>query len=478
MKDFHKEMFSLMDGVNEEKMLEIFEETEGDSKKEVSENILTNIKKKTYKKAGVNPYPLKSRKKRGWRGWKTLAASFLIIILVGAATGSFAPAWARMKQALQFIPGLGIVLDNEEEITRYVLENPINKRMGEGAIRIKAVLIDSERAMLTITGTDVMTYKDVLFRDGQGREYAISGYSISSGGDGPEDTPSFWEGTYVYEGKIGDISELQVVLGLHEDIVIPIALAEAQTYDSYSDLGPTAAAHGLSVTAVTSLEGGKFKVNLLSPPRSNMKIKAYGTNPNLRYPVNQPGEAISLTDGEGKRYSISAASGYAPPLSEFFFDISQSEETDFSLSIPFIDVVNTEAEATITVKVPQVGSAARIDQVVEMAGFPIKFMEVERGIDAPSGIQGSTYEDKLRIYLDLGYSEGREENLISFRLDEMKLPSEARGWGYTVNQETGVMQYLEVTLPENTKMKELKLYLNEPMTRITGPWDFEVPMPN
>jgi len=476
VKDYEdKDIISLMDRVEEQKMVQIMEQNKGDVSNELPDDILNNIKAKTYKKIGVSSMPQPQKKsnlsfKSSAKMWKNLVASLLILALLGITIVGYEPALAKVKHFLQYIPGMGIVLEDEGEAPRYVLEKSIVENIGNGMIEIKGVIIDNDRTIVTISGSNLPIYKDIRFKDIDGLEYKADGYSISSSGAGPSlGKPNIWEGTYVYEGTITNINGLRVVLLDGEIIDLPIPLVKAETYKSYAEMGPTVTVEDLSVTAITTLMDDKLQVNLISPPQAGRKINAYGGNPN----VSNDGEVMTLKNINNEEFKISAPGMYSPPLSEFYFDIDGSAEKEYLLSIPFIETVY-EANASLSLDIPKEG-LVEINEEVELAGYPISFKSVER-----------TDEGHIRIFVDLNYDEKKDNNLIGFRMDktkvsfsltEMKPPKRVTGWGYTINEKTRAMEFLDISLPGDADVRKLKLYLHEPVVVKNGPWDLEIALP-
>ncbi|HHV72607.1 MAG TPA: DUF4179 domain-containing protein [Clostridia bacterium] len=441
MKDLEEEMiFDLVDRIDGEEIWDRLVDWEESGEEEVTEEMLNRIKQKTYRK--LNLAFKTGKKKRVF--WAILAASLMIMVI---SISAFGPerVWAKIRQSLQFIPGMGIVIkDEEEQVERYVLSRPLEKELGKGRITIKGVIIDNQRAIIDIIGEDLKQYKDVFLRDKKGREYKMETYSIGA-------STGYWRGTFSHEGKVEEPEEIEVIIGDRE-FVIPLTLEKAVSYESYEEMGPSQTVKGISITAITYQEKGKLKVNLVSPSQPGWRIDSYADHPS-----KEGGTTISLRDKDGNLYPVTGAGSYSPPLSEFSFDLKGSKEESFILSIPFIRIKYDE-EKTVTVNIPQEGSF-NLDQSIDLAGFPINFQRIERLGD-----------NRVRIYVDTGFNKQSGEGLQFFILDGLKLPF--RSWSGEVDLDTEAIKWFEFEI--KPRMRKIKLVLKEPVVVKQGPWEFPI----
>ena len=461
-------IFNMIDSFKEEEMIPIIEKIEPNNKPEIPRKTIDNIKQKTYKKIAVSPCKLK-KPKTIRNIWGTIAASLLLLTVLSTAIVGPNEAWARVKQALQFIPGMGIVLEDDKEILeRYILKSPVEKEIEEtnnGKIRVEGIIVDQQQTVVTISGWNIPVNKNIVFLDKNGAEYAATGYTVSSSGGGP-DNILYWKGTYVYNGYIPEAEELGIILADSNHTVIALSLEKAQTFSSYDEMGPTDSVNDFSITAIAAMEGEQLKINLISPSRDGMKIKAYGAHPGFG------GNTITLTDTQGKEYNIDAPQSYSPPLSEFYFDLEGTEQKEFTLSIPFIEVIYQEEQAEITLDIPREGSAD-INQIVQLADYLVVLEKVDRFSD----ING----DNIRIHVDVNYEEDKEKTLQAFSFDVksspfpwIKKPTSGSS-SYTIDEKTGAMKSFTINLePDAKEIKSIKLLLNDPVVVIQGPWNLDI----
>lgn len=417
----------------------------------VPEEAMKRIRQATYRKLGLRP----SRQKRPSRVWTALAASLLLVFVTAAAVGP-QKAWAIIRERLQFIPGLGIVLERSEATDeRYVLTVPVEKEVTDGKIKIKGIVSDWERTVINITGAGLSEVREISIEDMAGRIYPIKTYSIGSTGDSspekadPVNTATIhWDGVYVYPGNISDPSRMVLVFNDKDNLRVAVELEKAVSYESYAAMGPTAAVGDVSVTAVTSREGGKMKINLLTPPLSGKRVTAYGSN--LAGP---PWESLVLTDADGKRYPLTGEGGYSPPLRELYLGESSSADREYTLTIPSIILVY-EGKTRVTLDIPAEGSID-LNEVTELAGFPLRFYRAER-------LEG----DEVRFYVDTEYRPERGENLISFELDGGKLPF--RSYGMEFDPAMTSVQSIQFRV--KPEMRKITLHLKNAEVLKQGPW--------
>lgn len=101
-----KDLFSLIDKVENEKFVEVLEKIPNNEELPIPNNTIESIKQKTFKKIGVHSADYKIKKKFS-NIWKPLVASLLILSFLVLFSENLGPAWAKVKQYLQFIPGMG-----------------------------------------------------------------------------------------------------------------------------------------------------------------------------------------------------------------------------------------------------------------------------------------------------------------------------------------------------------------------------------
>lgn len=432
-----EKVFFLIDQINENELFDILEEYEGEEYPPIPKKSLENIKQNAYNKLGIKSVKEKTR----WRLWGSLAASLVFILLLTASIGSDA-VWAKLQKALQYIPGMNMVIeDKEKSVERYVLAEPVEKQIGGGTIKIEGVIVDKNNAIIDISAQNLPLYyyKEFFFKNAKGQRFNIDSCSIG-GGTGQ------WRGEFVHSGYINDITGLQIVMSEKDNVFISLPLERARKFASYSEMGPTFTVRDISITAITAVENGKTRINLIYPPINGMRIEAFGTN------LLSGQSEIILKDNEGKSYKASHDSSYMGTLSEFYFDTGKKKTKGMVLSVPHVSLC-VDDQDSVRIRIPRKG-AAIINNRVMLGGFPVVFEKIRR-------LEGN----KIQVDVNLGYDQKAAEGIYDFRIDETSYAAQ-------FDRKTGVLRTLEFEIFPDQFW--IKLKLKDPLVYKKGPWEIKL----
>lgn len=430
-----KEVFDLIDQMQAEDFAGILAEVPVDRDMVIDDETKQRIKSRTFKKIGVRP--VKSRLKRNLS--LALAASLLVALFGTVAVGP-GTVWAKLQRALQYIPGMNIVVeDKEKQMERYVLRSPVERKAGKSFMKIEGVVIEENQALVNITASFIH-FKDssVYFRNKEGQQLKLEFRGGSSDG-------TKWDGTFYYSGRVRDAEDLELVFAGEETIVFPLALEKAKSYSSYAEMGPTANVNGISITAIAAEENNQTKINLVSPPIEGARIDYYG--------LGHGSAGITLKDKNGRNYPVFKDSGFTIPLAEFYFDTGTAGTQDFILSIPYVGLVYYDEQETIKIDIPEQGMA-KINKTVKLAGFPVDFEKIER-LD----------KDTVRVHVDVHYDKKAKASLRGFNLDK-------QSWGGEMDEKTGALRTLEFDVA--SYRRSVALRLKEPLVIKQGPWEMNI----
>ncbi|MCD9022544.1 hypothetical protein [Cohnella silvisoli] len=370
---------------------------------------------------------------------KVIAAALLGLILLTVVISN-TQVLAAIQKALQFVPGIGIVKEEDSPTARYVLKNPITKQIGEGSIVITGIMVDQQMTLITITGTNTTRFEKVKLVNEQGAEFTVK-RSMSTWGS-HEWSASFW-----YDGQLDLKGSVKLFLEEKPEVVIPLTLVQADTFTSYADMGETATANGITITAIANRVDDKARFSLVAQHSKDIKINDYGFF-GLYAHENQK---MNVMDSNGKKLPIENIHGIFAPASEFYFKLSEGNGNSYELTIPEI---YTEAQDKVKIEIPT-ETTENLNQTFEIAGFPVTITRIDR------------LDDKsLRMYVDLHYSENTPASLHMFSLDSMS--NVAR-----MNDQTGELVYLEFDVEPNHEKQ--KITFARPEVLIRGPWKFELP---
>lgn len=367
----------------------------------------------------------------------TIAAT-LALFLLAVTLVNHQNVWAALQKALQFVPGLGIVKEENSLSERYVLKQPISLSLGKGSIMVTGMLSDEEMTYITMSGSHTPRPKQVILVNEQGAEYTLTSTSASWGAT--EWTSGFW-----YKGKLDAAGEIKLVLNVEPKIEVPVALTRAETYTSYTEMGETAAVNGVMITAILDLVEDKARVSLVARHSEDFYMSDYGIHGVYKRDENK----LNVTDAAGQKMEIESIRGISSPASEFYFKRSENVRGPYTLTLPEISVTYID-EVSVRISTE---AKENVNQAFEIAGFPVTITRTEK-----------VTENVLRVYLDFHYDDHASESLYN-------LDVEGLSTGAKINERTGVIEYMEFEIEPGSKRMNLKLI--RPSVIIKGPWQFE-----
>ncbi|WP_239617978.1 hypothetical protein [Cohnella mopanensis] len=346
--------------------------------------------------------------------------------------------WAAIQKTLQFVPGIGIVKEDNSPSERYILKQPISLSVGEGSIMITGILSDEEMTYITMTGTESPRFiEKVTLVNAQGIEYTLS--SANSSWSLTEWTSGFW-----YKGKLDASGNIKLVIDLKPRIEVPLTLARAETYSSYPEMGETDTVNGVSITAIPDRVGAKARISLVARHSEDFNIIDYG----ILGVYNHENRKLNVLDDKGKKLEIEHIQG--SPVGEFYFKLSSDNAPNgYTLTLPEIGVIYKNE---VSIKIPT-EAKDHIDQTFEIAGFPVTITKTER-----------VKENGLRVYLDFHYNDQAVASLYNFDIEGISSVAKLKAT-------TGVIDYIEFDVEPGSKQVKLKLV--RPGVIVRGPWQFE-----
>ena len=438
MNEFDEKIaFNIMDALEEEKAACLLERFDPFEEVALPSGVLPGIKQRTYGKLSLTPL---KRQKNIKKNLALLAASLFLFIFLGVAAIGTDTVMAALKQVFQFIPGFNLVLE-EDETANFILPSPLEQELGGGTIRLEGVSVGNERTIIHLSGYNVSAPRKLILMDSHGREYIARYSSIAGNGT--------WRGYYYCEKPIVGLTTVRFTAAGKESSFSPLLLEKARTFKSYADLGPTVQVNEIAITAFLSLEEERLRAILLSPPFPGERIYAYASHLE---------EEITLKDKSGEVYTAVPAPGpYKPPQREFLFNLEESSEQEFTLTIPSIQVAYYKEEKYIDLPLPQEGALAPGLQL-ELAGFPVEFIKIIR-LDKYT----------VGLFVDVLYDEKDEETLLFFNLNWLKMGHSFSYFEMKHNEQTGALEYLE--FPVRPGAANIRLHLKEPVVLKRGPWE-------
>ncbi|MBP3966014.1 hypothetical protein [Paenibacillus lignilyticus] len=371
-------------------------------------------------------------------------AAAIAVFLLMAALADHSRVWAALQKALQFVPGIGIVKEEDVPMERYVMKQPITVKVGEGSILITGFMSDEEMTYITMAGTDVPRFKQIEVVNEKGMKFTLDSSMAVWGG-------AKWTSDFWHKGKLDLSGSVQLILPLDPAVEVDVNLSRAATYASYSELGATDTAAGVSITAITDRMDEKVRVSLVARHSNDFQVGDYGI---FGVYLHDDNRKLQVADGAGKKLEIENIPGVSSPASEFFFSVPKGAASDrYTLTLPEISVTYKDETQ---IKVPTAAND-HLNQTFEIAGFPVTITKVER-----------VSETNLRLYLDMHYDEQATASLFNFGLDRSSM--------FKLDEQTGEVLYMEVDMEQGSKQLSVKIV--RPEVVIRGPWTFELTPPS
>ncbi|KGP74513.1 DUF4179 domain-containing protein [Pontibacillus yanchengensis] len=370
------------------------------------------------------------RKQTSFQKW--MVASVLIVLL-GSAFMYHSEVIAAVQKALQYVPGIGVVEEEESEGERYVLEETKEVEVDGGTVTITNVVVDSEQIYAVLSGEGTPQYLEMTLVNDSGKKYTFNSSYWSS-------SSNQWTSNFYEKGEFNLSGQVEVVL---RDKTIPITLVETKSYETFRDMGITDTQNGITIAAIPSRDGDKGRISLVSQHSEDFTIKEYGLH---EVPEDKK---IHVQDNEQKQYELSRYKGISRASNELYFELPTEEKEYYTLRIP---VVNVEYKDEVEITLPLPKDEEKIDESFKLAGYPVDITGLER-----------TDDDRLRINVDVHYEENDSRSLHMFRIKEKSHMAK-------FNPKTNVIQYLEFDVDWDQEKVNVKF--DEPEVFMRGPWEF------
>ncbi|PWV98545.1 hypothetical protein DFQ01_11755 [Paenibacillus cellulosilyticus] len=398
--------------------------------------------------AEMNAYnKIEQKKKRSiWmrpRPRRAIAALVLGITIVSTAFFN-TQVFAALRNALHFVPGIGIVTDSKEQSEMLILPQQVDAQVGEGSISITGMMVDEEMSYITVTASHVNKLNNLTVVNDQGVAYTVSSSQLTY-------TTDKWAGTFWYKGTLDIGKHAKIKIDQFPEVSIPLTLIESKSVSSYDELGETVVVDDVQISAVASLSGEKARISLVSTVPDKFMIDDYGLN--FTGSDYAPIQHVQVWDDAGKPISLERGMANSSPVSEFLFNMSDLNTKNYIITIPEINVIYQD-EAAVSLDLPK-ESKKDVDYIFDLAGFPIKISAIERFQE--------NGEEWAKVYVDTSGSADTRGLVRDFSID-----------GRTLNDETGIIDHFVVKV-EPTSNK-LQFTVSNPQVAMKGPWTFKLPV--
>jgi hypothetical protein len=399
------------------------------------------------------PSELKNRGKRGVQqakqetnrnvhfNFRQLSGVAIIGLILVSTAFFHTEVVAAVKKVLQFVPGIGIVHEGDIPTERYILAKPVIKEFGRGSITITGIVVEEEMTLINVSGKDTPRLGQLKLVGDNGKEYVIKDtQSIWS--------PNEWSASYWHQGKLNITERANIIFDGKQEMIIPITLEKAKTYESYSEMGEVSTVNGVKITAIPQTLSDKVRISLVSQHTKDFRITDYG----LLGMYAREDKMLSINDDTGNQYKFELMPGLTAPTSEFLFPISENKVEKYMITIPEINVEYAD-EVKTTIEVPE--TELQLNKTFSLAGFPFELTKIER-LD----------NRNIRVYVDVKFDEQDKKSLHNFSM--MNESHMAR-----VSDTTGELLYLEFEIEAGSK--KVDVTFGNPQVILRGPWKFEFP---
>ncbi len=473
-----KEIFEWIDCLDAECIQEEIDEMEFEGQTYFDKKVIHNIRKKTLGKLGLRPQNGMNVK----RILLSVAACFTIF-LVGCSLMYPEKTYAAINKIIQYVPGVGIALENDGGKEQYILNTSVIKEIKGEYVKIVGAVADNKKLIVELECKNIPGNGKVNLIDGDGKTYKGTGLGIFAGygmdeSDGVDQ--QIWRGKYIFDGSIPYRMNLKIAV--NDKFYLPFSLIKAKEYDNYEQLGPTCKKNGIRVTAIPVIEEHKLKIDLITPGVENQN-RASVLNSDIRL------EALKPTLKDKNDLSYESRSGInMNNLGEYFYNINENQQREFVLSIPYIktyyELYSKGKDLRIDIPDESTGTVS-VNKNIQIQGFDILIKEVKR-----------VREDYIALIVDTNYDGKKMESAVSFSaIPNYKNKSFSVVQGsingsypslpaatfkftdehYFQYCYDSTFTYLEaILIPIEPDMKELDLAINSVCTLKKGPWEFDI----
>ena len=399
---------------NDKDIYEVLNDIEFDITSEM-EIPMDDIQKKRLKKQLKNRVRSTRRSKRLKIA---LVASLAVVFMLVSPMGR--GVVAKIKEALFFNPGLGLVSTSEEV---YVLKEPIVTNIDGKEALIKSVMSKENEVSIGIwieCGFNnskieeekyINSLKDKFsIRLPNGELVKTDVYSIGSDG-----IRSSFNQSYKTEGIVKEFT----LVSDNKDI-ISISLVEGDKLYKYSDVGGNSKDSGIMIGGNKYIFEGDTYISLWNKEDINIQS-------NIFYPKDY----FSISDDKGKSYNVNS-SNYSGQGNEFV--IGGEVKSNLNININRVEVdYNLVNMPKIKVKIPEKGETIEINKEIYLEDIDEKILlksikGTEKSVELYFDVKKFKKEDSQIVLLNASFrnhgcigSEDGSPIIMSFDYEDLKL---------------------------------------------------------
>ncbi|MBO8128534.1 MAG: hypothetical protein H0Z39_04950 [Peptococcaceae bacterium] len=377
-----------------------------------------------------------------------VAAAVLILAVVFTIAAGPQKVVAGIEGLLRYVPGFtaGISVEDGEEPGFLAAASPLVVESGKKRLEILGLCGNNEKTDLHIRATNVWRidarFEKPYLIDEDGAKLLTKSSHTYSGGNGPV------EGWFRFAPLPQDTSYVQLVIPGHEELTTRIYLVKGDSLAGLDEVGISASAQGITITAVPELRDTELVTNLvfqLDHPKS--KVVSVGDYPRQKtLPV--------LKDDTGKVYELLENN-----TQNLRFAAVDAASDVLNLAIPAL-VIEEPGEARVKLPIPEEGASHVLNKSVSLGRSTFTITKVQT-------LNGRV----LQVNVDLGKPTLR--TLIGFKVDPVS-DHPSWGWMAKLDQQTGQILYFKIYPDNLSEGNEVELIFKKPTVQVDGPWTFEI----
>lgn len=316
-----------------------------------------------------------------------LVASLAVVFMLVSPMGG--DVVAKIKEALFFNPGLGVVSTNEEV---YVLKEPIATKIDGKEVLIKSVISKENEVSIGIwieyssnsskieEEKYINSLKDKFsIRLPNGELIKTEMYSIGSGG-----IRSSFNQSYKTEGIVKEFT----LVSDNKD-VISISLVEGDKLYKYSDVGGNSKDSGIMIGGNKYIFEGDTYISIWNKEDINIQS-------NIFYPKDY----FSISDDKGKTYNVNSST-YSGQGNEFVIDGEVRSNLNININRVEVDY-NLVNMPKIKVKIPEKGETIEINKEIYLEDIDEKILL--------KSIKGT--EESVELYFDVNKFKKEDSQIV------------------------------------------------------------------
>ena len=379
-----------------------------------------------------------------------------------------------------YIPSTGNIVSTDNVI--YLLDNPINKRVGNRKVTLNEVSYDKESKtiIVSVQGNGQLPSNKAIIKIN--KDTIKSNTSNISKLDDTSVNAS-WGGSYFFEyNKQYNENNIKLELTLDNGSKAEFncKLSKAKQVNNINELGPSAINKNIEITAILEEENNKLDVTFLNNLPQDMISVNYGKAP---YPINDDLDKtddgiITLKDNNGNVLKAKLAEDTDLLAYNRFYIDTKNLKKPFTIEIPYIQIIthkNLNSSDIIELPIPNNDEKININKTIMINTKDEMFKDANSEVNIIS-IQ----RDGENYTIELDYPDNKDREVKM--LDCVVVPagksitSQGEEWfegglSGNISKEGNRTITFKLPYPDSDKLF-IKVLGNE--YRIKGPWNINI----